>query len=160
MHLVVYPHYCFRSHPLNKLLIASVCDMETGVDVISDCLLRNEATSATIENAIHAFCADVKQNRPIPKERLNILDKKEEIYELKPGKVRLVFFYDKAITRERIVFDLMPVFILHFLKKTQKTPSGIIENAKKLKRKYMEMKAKGSIHIVECQERDDDEERV
>jgi len=57
----------------------------------------------------------------------------EDIYELRPGKNRVLFFYFKENTY---------VLLHHFRKKTQKTPASEIDNAKVKRNEYIKREGK------------------
>jgi hypothetical protein len=133
-------------------MIASLIDRNSGVDVISDCLAKNVQQRAAVENAIRAFCNDKKNNRPMPRERLNILNRDEGIFELKPDKLRLVFFCDENIkihANTSVVFKSMAFFVLFFRKTKQKTKPEYIEKAVQIKHRYLREKNQNGVSFVE-----------
>jgi hypothetical protein len=153
MDIWAYPLFSLQCSEPKKLIAASIGNEMKGSDALSQCIAENAKERAAIINAVRSFCENKISNRLMPVERLNILHREQGIYELKPGNLRLVFFYDqegldvKIPNISEIKFGNAAIFVLSFRKKQRKAPQSEISEAIKLKTAYSEAKKNKSLII-------------
>ena len=125
------------------LAVASVS--QRGVDVLTDILNENRQESSTILATLQHYCNATAEGKFLPKKKCNSLG--DGLLELKPKKLRLVFFVDENIRIDNIVYKKVAIFTNWFIKKTPKTPEKEIKKGLLVKKNYYADKKTGKLNF-------------
>ena len=119
-----------------RLAVLAIVDHHDNVEAITDVLNSEQGSRNQVLTRISALCVSTVRGHPLPKEICNSLN--DGLREIKPGKMRIVFFTDEVanIKINNKIYRQAIVFTSHFRKTTSRTPSNEIIKALKLKSQY------------------------